>query len=322
MSVRRWLLATLAVCVLLPALAVGVAYTRFWFWRADVIEGLQANGALAQTARGPVEYATIGQGFPSLMIHGTPGGYDQIYELMKLGIERGEPQYLRAIIPSRPGYLRTPLSVGKTPEEQADAFKALLDEIGVQKVAVFGLSGGGPSAIRLVLQYPDRCAALVLESAITMALEQTQDTDGIVDRFFQTEFGRWLFADLFIEGMQKAAPGNTKIRPMAEIIMRTTYPFALRDAGRLNDGHQFTRIPQWPLEQITCPTLIIHGTADRNVPFSHAQRAHDAIAGSELRAFDGGDHFISITRSAEIDSLVGEFVAAHARPAAAADAAH
>lgn len=201
------------------------------------------------------------------------------------------------------------------PALAAEAFKALLDEIGVQRVAVLGLSGGGPSAIRFVLQYPDRCAALVLESAITMALEETpesQDTDGIVDQFFQTEFGRWLFSDLFIEGMEKAAPGNTKIHPMAEILVRSTYPFAMRDAGRLNDGHQFTRIPQWPLEQIICPTLIIHGTADRNVPFSHAQRAHEAIAGSQLRAFDGGDHFISITRSAEIDALVGEFVAAHA----------
>jgi 2-hydroxy-6-oxonona-2,4-dienedioate hydrolase len=313
MNARRWLLAVVALLVLAPALAVGIAYAKFRFWHAEIVEGLHANSEIAQTARGPVEYAIIGSGVPALMVHGTPGGYDQIYELMKLGIARGEPQHLRAIIPSRPGYLRTPLSVGDTPEKQADAFKALLDQLGIQKVAVFGLSGGGPSAIRFVLQYPDRCAALVLESAITMALEETpEDADGTVDRFVQTEFGRWLFADLFIAGMEEAAPGNSKIRPMAEIVIRSTYPFALRDAGRINDGRQFTEIGQWPLERIDCPTLIVHGTADRNVPFSHAQRAHDAIAGSELRAFDGGDHFISITRSSEIDALVGEFVAAHA----------
>lgn len=313
MSARRWLLAIVALIVVVPALAVGIAYTKFRLWRADIAEELHANSEIAQTARGPVEYARIGSGVPALMIHGTPGGYDQIYELMKLGIARGEPQHLRAIIPSRPGYLRTPLSVGDTPEQQADAFKALLDELGVQKVAVLGLSGGGPSAIRFVLQYPDRGAALVLESAIVMALEETpDDTDGLIDRFFQTEFGRWLFADLFIAGMEQDFPGNSKIRPMAQIVVRSTYPFELRDAGRLNDGRQFTRIGQWPLEQINCPTLIIHGTADTNVPFSHAQLAHDAIAGSELRAFEGGDHFISITHSSEIDALVGDFVAAHA----------
>jgi pimeloyl-ACP methyl ester carboxylesterase len=312
MSARRWLLGALALCVLVPALASGIAYIKFRIWRADVVERLNANSKVAHTARGPVEYAIVGDGFPALMIHGTPGGYDQVHDLMQLGIERGEPQRLRAIIPSRPGYLRTPLTVGEAPEQQASAFASLLDELGVQRVAVFGLSGGGPSALRFVLQYPDRCSALVLESAITVALEETpEDADGMVEQFFETEFGRWLVTDLFVASLQKAAPGDDKIPPMGEILVRSTYPFALRVAGRRNDSRQFSRIGQWPLAQITCPTLIIHGTADKAVPFSHAQHAHEAIAGSELRAFEGGDHFISITRSTEINALVGDFVAMH-----------
>jgi len=44
----------------------------------------------------------------------------------------------RYIVASRPGYPRTPLSVGKTPKEQAAAFAALLDALKIDKVAVFG----------------------------------------------------------------------------------------------------------------------------------------------------------------------------------------
>ena len=43
----------------------------------------------------------------------------------------------RVLTPSRPGYLRTPLEVGKTAAEQARAFSALLDTIGIKGVIVF-----------------------------------------------------------------------------------------------------------------------------------------------------------------------------------------
>jgi pimeloyl-ACP methyl ester carboxylesterase len=294
----------------LTVAAVVVICAKFWLWRADIVRGLEVNSVVVQTARGPIEYAAIGTGYPALFIHGTPGGYDQVYHATKLAIERGQPQLLRVIAPSRPGYLRTPLSVGATPEQQADAFNDLLDALHVAKVVVYGGSGGGPSALRFALQYPERCAALVLTSAITQQLEETSPPTGL-GRFFQTELGRWMFGGLFLDGLQRTNPADTKVRPLGEIVLKSTYPFAARDAGRLNDGAQFSRLPRWPLDQITCPTLIVHGTADKTVPFAHAQFAHEQIAGSRLEAFEGGDHFIAVTYGTKIDGLVAQFVAAH-----------
>ena len=51
------------------------------------------------------------------------------------------------IAPSRPGYGRTPLEIGKTHAESADCYAALLDVLKVDKVVVTGISAGGPSAI-------------------------------------------------------------------------------------------------------------------------------------------------------------------------------
>jgi pimeloyl-ACP methyl ester carboxylesterase len=311
MKVLRTILRALLALIVAT---VVVVYAKFWLWRTDITRGLEAHSVVVQTARGPIEYAALGTGYPALFLHGTPGGYDQIYQATQLSIQQGQPQLLRVIAPSRPGYLRTPLSVGATPQEQADAFEALLDTLQVDKVVVFGLSGGGPSALRFVLQHPERCAALVLESAVTQALEEGPTPTGLAGLaagISQTELGRWLFSGFFIDSLQQRNPTDAKVRPLGEIIMKSTYPFAARDAGRLNDGEQFSRLPRWPLAEITCPTLIVHGTADRTVPFAHAQFAHEQIAGSQLEAFEGGDHFISVMYSTKIDALVNRFVAAH-----------
>ena len=203
----------LRALIALALATIVVTYAKFWLWRADIVRELETHSTVVQTARGPVEYAAIGTGYPALFLHGTPGGYDQVYFATRLAIERGQPQLLRVIAPSRPGYLRTPLDVGATPEQQADAFKNLLDALHVDKVVVFGGSGGGPSALRFALQYPERCTALVLVSAITKKLEDTPQT-GLLESFFQTEVGRWLFGGLFLHGLAQSNPADTKVRAL------------------------------------------------------------------------------------------------------------
>jgi|SRR5215207_4276376 len=121
------------------------------------------RGCLAETPRtvstasGPVEYAERGQGEPVLAVHGTLGGWDQ-------GLVAGE--YLRVngfriIAPSRPGYLGTPLSTGRTFAQQGDALAALLDVLEIDRIIVFALSGGGPAGYELAARHADRVAKLV-----------------------------------------------------------------------------------------------------------------------------------------------------------------
>ena len=134
-------------------------------WQRAAIERLEAGSRVAATARGPVEYAELGdaRGAVVLAIHGRPGGYDQgVLMARSLG-----EKLARWIAVSRPGYLRTSLEVGRTPAEQADAHAALLDAIGVNRAVVVGLSGGGPSSLHFALRHADRCRGLVLVSALT-----------------------------------------------------------------------------------------------------------------------------------------------------------
>ncbi len=152
-------------------------------WQRAAIEQLAAGSRVAGTARGPVEYAEIGQGPAVLALHGRPGGYDQGLVMAR---SLGE-DLARWIAVSRPGYLRTPLETGPTPAEQADAYAALLDTIGIGQAVVVGLSGGGPSALQFALCHSDRCRGLVLVSAVSRRKLPSERTPG--QRFYDSVIG-------------------------------------------------------------------------------------------------------------------------------------
>ena len=121
-----------------------------------------AASEVAETSRGPVEFARVGEPPYILFFHGSPGGHDQ-------GVSNDDfaGAGFGTIAVSRPGYLRTPLSTGPGMEEQADAMTALLDVLEVDRVVAYGVSGGGPSAIQFAARHPDRTSALLLGCAIT-----------------------------------------------------------------------------------------------------------------------------------------------------------
>ena len=43
---------------------------------------------------------------------------------------------------------------------------ALLDELKIEKVLVYGISGGGPTCLNFALKHPNRCFGIMTEVAI------------------------------------------------------------------------------------------------------------------------------------------------------------
>ncbi|MBO1269910.1 alpha/beta fold hydrolase [Arthrobacter cavernae] len=118
------------------------------------------------TGAGPVEYADRGVGEPLLAVHGTLGGWDQGLVAAEFFRVNG----FRIIAPSRPGYLGTPLSTGRTPAGQGDALAALLDAIGLDRTAVFAGSGGGPAAYALAARHPGRVTRLLQIDSVALPI--------------------------------------------------------------------------------------------------------------------------------------------------------
>jgi pimeloyl-ACP methyl ester carboxylesterase len=305
---RKWMVR-IAVGLLSVVLMVHVwLFAGFLLWRSGIKRESLKESTVIQTASGPVEYAQIGHGSAVLVIHGTPGGYD--LWLNTLEATHAADDGLRYILPSRPGYLRTPLSDGATPAEQADLLVALLDVLHIRKAAVIGISGGGPAALQFAIRHPDRCTALVLEEAVIRRLHEPAPNlpRGTLAADYR-DFEIYLMyeaAGLYGLKSQYAEP-----MAVARAQLRASAPYALRKAGLINDLAQEGRMGSLPLRQIHCPTLILQGTADQNVPPADAEYAHTQIAGSQLREFPGADHLMVIFRSRQLSSIIESFIRAH-----------
>jgi pimeloyl-ACP methyl ester carboxylesterase len=73
-----------------------------------------------------------------------------------------------------------------------------------------------------------------------------------------------------------------------------------RNAGTANDLEQFDTLAPSDLASIRVPTLVLHGTADINVPFAMGELVAEEVPGAELVKVEGADHFMVISHSEEI----------------------
>ncbi|MGD9961360.1 alpha/beta fold hydrolase [Nocardioides sp.] len=257
--------------------------------------------SLVTTSDGPVELLESGRGTPVLILHGTPGGSDQALAAAHV---LGLTATARVLAPSRPGYLGTPLSTGRTPAEQADAMVAVLDELGVESAAVLGASGGGMAAVALAARHPARVRGLVLWSAVTapmripvgpllhgpLAWESTGAAMvRLVRRFPRLLVGR--------------ATHDPRSVEAAMAIAETVFPIGPRRDGLSNDSRQARAFDPRLAARITAPTLIVHGTKDRNVAYTQATRAAQSIPHAELFTVHGANHWTTMADQDAQDAL-------------------
>ncbi|MGD9381692.1 MAG: alpha/beta hydrolase [Candidatus Thorarchaeota archaeon] len=267
------------------------------------------------TSLGEIEYILKGTGPVLLMLHGSPGGYDQGAIDVTMWTDAG----FSLLSISRPGYLRTPLSTGETFEEQADAIDALLDELGISKVAILGASGGGPIALHFALRHPDRLSALILMAAVSNEYSVSQEQlDSTLARIFLSDsgadFGVWLYDVLtrrwttmsLKEALKEtmivdSEERNNYVKQVMDTpeqvdwykrFVRTTCPMSPRMTGLNNDIELLQQVSFTSLEDVKCPTLVIHGTVDGDVSFSNAEFAASSIPNAELYRLENMGHLV------------------------------
>lgn len=280
--------------------------------------------ALAHTSLGPIEYLEREDNHRDplgtiLAIHGAMGGYEQSDILGKsVG-----PEGYRYISVSRPGYLKTPLKGRESPEDQADLFEALLDELGVSKVTILAVSGGGYSALHFALRHPDRCEALILCSTIgginavpipfAFNLMKFAAQVPLFIRFMRNRFVNNIETSLrrsisHQDIVEKMMGDDQMMKFYKELTLSTMDSMAERIPGTLNDI-RITKNTQYPLEDISVPTLIIHGTDDPVVPYNdHGRKLAERIQGAKLCLAERGEHMTIFTHNEQVKSAINSFL--------------
>ena len=76
------------------------------------------------------------------------------------------------------------------------------------------------------------------------------------------------------------------------------FPLSLRKVGMNNDLEQFAEIDDYPIHRIKCPTLVIHGRHDGNVPLAHGTFVADTVPGAELYVVEGCGHLVWLSEHA------------------------
>jgi 3-oxoadipate enol-lactonase/4-carboxymuconolactone decarboxylase len=190
---------------------------------------------------------------------------------------------------------------------------AVMDDAGLSRAAVAGVSLGGMVAMQLALDRPERVAALGLvctsaemDRDIWRARVETVRQDGTA-AIAEAAIGRFL-APSFAESHRAVAEGL-----MRAIVAQSADGYA-GAAAAIRDMALLDR-----LSGIAVPTLVVTGDADISTPFSgHGDRLVDRIAGARHHGLDCA-HLAPVEAPAALASALISFLAPNPAMLGAAD---
>jgi 3-oxoadipate enol-lactonase len=192
-------------------------------------------------------------------------------------------------------------------EQLADDAAGMLDG---RRAHVAGFSMGGYIAQTLALRHPQLIERLVLmctgtgsPSYARLPAETRAAWSAYADRSPQ-EFARNTMPFSFAPGWTEAHPDEFEqlLRdrlefPTPQGAWRAQYDACEAFIDRIS-----------PVEEIAAPTLVLHGDADRVVPYENGVELARRIPGAEFITFAGGGHLFFIEEHEQVNATVLEFL--------------
>ncbi len=274
------------------------------------------SGKIASTKSGEIEYTSKGSGPVILVMHGMSEDCNA---------DAGYGTFIKAgfsmLTPSRPGYGRTPASVGDTAEKAAEAMVALLDYLKIEETNVMAISGGGPTAIFLASNHPERVRKLALVSALSKPWQDKARYETVKKFYGKSLKMMWsmlrVFSILF--------PRMTAERTISLFSTHDPNDFMkhvskedVKSLLRLYRRKAYTEGPLIDLKdqpeasvlnKIKAPTLVAHSKEDKSVDFDNAQYSVQNIESAELFISPTWSHFpwLGPHSDEELNRVIGFF---------------
>jgi len=195
-----------------------------------------------------------------------------------------------------------------TLEQRMDDVRAVMDAVGIQRAAIFGVSEGGSMSALFAATHPERTSSLILYGAFARriwsqeypwapTLEERQkwidslesgwggdvELDTLVpSRAKEESFRRWF-----------TAYGRLSVSPSAAVALAKMNTYIdIRDV----------------LPTIHVPTLVMHRRGDRDVAFGNGVYLAEHIPGAKFVPLEGEDHTPNAGDSDAIVDQVEEFL--------------
>jgi pimeloyl-ACP methyl ester carboxylesterase len=258
-------------------------------------------------------------GEPVLVHNGTPNSR----LLFDRDVARAERQGVRLISYDRPGYGGSTVHPGRTVGDCAEDVRTIASALGIEQLAVWGISGGGPHAIACAALLPDLVPAVcVLASPAPWGAEGLDFFDGMgelnrkdIELMLNDADAARAKCEQDRLDMLEATPEamletlKTLLSPvdadaltgdLAEhMIVAARSGLAAGSDGWWDDELALMAPWGFELDAIRTPVLLYHGRQDRFVPFAQGEWLAGHIPGVRAVLTDDDGHLTLIDRHLE-----------------------
>ncbi|MFK9094536.1 alpha/beta fold hydrolase [Bacillus salipaludis] len=196
-------------------------------------------------------------------------------------------------------------------ELMAEDARAVLDAAGVDSAHVYGISMGGMIAQRLSVKYPERIRSLILGCTTSGGVNHVQPSADVsmlmlsrVSAVATPEEIAWatapiLYSQTFIENQRDLVAEDIQKR-----IELPIQPYAYMLQLQACMAHDTSS----EIDQITAPTLVIHGNEDKLVPYQNGVTLAETIPGAEFLTIQGAGHIYVTEANDLVNKRVLEFL--------------
>ncbi len=259
-------------------------------------------------------YEDHGSGQPVILIHG--------YPLSSTSWEKQVPVLLgagyRVIAYDRRGFGKSSQpTTGYNYDTFAEDLQKLVQHLKLRDFVLVGFSMGGGEVARYIGKYgsKDVSKAVIMGGVPPYLLKTADNAEGVDGSVFEgiekaVRADRYAFFTEFFKNFYNTDQNLGK-RVSEQAIQASWNVAAIASATA-----SLACVPTWhedfrkDVAKIDIPTLVIHGDADRIVPFSVAgQRTAKLIKGAELVVIKDGPHNVAWTHAEEVNSALVQFLA-------------
>jgi pimeloyl-ACP methyl ester carboxylesterase len=285
---------------------------------SDALTGSQAEHRV-QTPDGRVLQVLergIPDGRPVLIHNGTPNSRLMYDAEVESAVRKG----IRLISYDRPGYGGSTRKAGRTIADCAQDVRAIAAALGIDRLAVWGISGGGPHALASAALLPDLVPAVGVLASIApwgadgldyfadMGELNVEDTklhlaDPVAARAkCEQDREEMLSAgpdELLDELKTLLSPVDAEVLTgaLAEYIVEANRSgLAPGSDGWWDDGVAFLAPWGFELESIQTPVLLRQGRQDRFVPYGHGEWLAQHIPGVQAELTEDDGHLTQVMR--------------------------
>ena len=258
-------------------------------------------------------YEDHGSGHPVILIHG--------YPLNGASWEKQVPALLasghRVIFYDRRGFGKSSQpATGYNYDTFAEDLHKLINHLGLREFSLVGFSMGGGEIARYIGRYGSKgvTKAVIIGGVPPFLLKTADNPEGVDGNVFKgieqaLTADRYAFFAEFYKNFY-----NTDVflgKRVSEQVVQASFNLAAMASAVAS----VACVPSWiedfrnDVAKIDVPTLVIHGEADRIVPFSAAgQRTAKLVKGARLVSIKDGPHCVIWTHADEVNAALSDFL--------------